>query len=91
MTDDFVTKAFSDAEMLIAEKEFSAYCNKILDDVTGDAAHLSAAIRVGLDKMEILCKAVFEGDASEILASYAHNLMIVGFHLGYRAALEEKL
>jgi hypothetical protein len=89
MTDDFVKKAFSDADMAIVDKEFDAYMKTIGGD-EGDVAHTAAAYRVGFAKMDKLCEVVFKGGEVETFAEYAHTLMLVGFHLGYRAALEDR-
>lgn len=88
MTDDFVRKAFADADKANADKEFNAFMRKIADDES-QSAHVVAALRVGLQKLDKLCECVIKAGQAEVLAEYADSLLIVGFHIGYRAAMED--
>ena len=49
-----------------------------------------AAIRVGIDKIDALCKVAILNKQADTLADYAHNLLLVGFHIGYNAAMEDR-
>lgn len=89
MTDDFVRKAFADADKIIVEKEFDAYKRHIAEDESS-AAHVVASLRVGLSKMNNLCEVVLKAGEGDVLVEYAESLLLVGFHLGYRAALEDE-
>ncbi len=88
MTDDFVKKAFADADKATSEKEFNAFCKNIADD-DSQAAHLTAAMYVGLQKMDKMCEVAIKAGQGDTLAEYAHALLLVGFHIGYKAATEE--
>ena len=89
MTDDFVMQAFSDAETERRERTLEAYNKCFGDETTHAAAHYTAAKKVGLEKMDALCKAVFESKNEDILVDYTESLMFVGFVYGYMAAKEE--
>lgn len=86
MTDDFVKKAFADADKARVDEEFNAYMASV-GGKTEEAAHVTAAMRVGLSRMEKLCKLVIESGNADVLAEYAHTLLLVGFHSGYTAAI----
>lgn len=89
MTDDFVLKAFADADRASADDEFEAYRKNIWDD-DADTAHTIAALRVGVSRVMELMKASEASGMADILVEYTENLLLVGFHMGYRAAKENK-
>ena len=88
--DDFVNQAFADAIGQANEREYAAYERELLGEENGDKAHMVAAIRVGIDKIDALCKVAILNKQADTLADYAHNLLLVGFHIGYNAAMEDR-
>ena len=88
MTDEFVRKAFEDADKVKSDKEYDAFCKRIADD-DSQAAHMTAALFVGLPKMDKMCEVVIKAGHGETLAEYAQSLLLVGFHIGYKAAKED--
>ena len=88
MTDDFVKQAFAEADDAMLEREYAAYSRLIVEDES-QSAHVVAALKVGLKRMDELCKAVIESGSEQLLAEYADALLLVGFHIGYTASREE--
>jgi hypothetical protein len=85
--DDFVKKAFADANGAVMRDEFQAWNRTMIDP---DIPHLAAADAVGLAKINDLCGAVIKAGQADTLAQYAHFLMLTGFHLGYHARMEDE-
>lgn len=76
-----------DEEIIRMEKE--AYREKIEKDKEG-TAHLIAGMLVGLDKVNELCRVVYEAGMDETLAEYAVSIMTVGFHIGFISGMEAR-
>lgn len=87
--DDFVRRAFDDAQDALVDKERDAFMKAIGDDET-QAAHVVAALHVGLTKLDKMCEVVIKSGNGDTLAEYANELLLVGFHIGYRSAMEGK-
>ena len=85
--DKFAENAFKDAMEKLAEDEFKAWC-KFSDDEFM-AAHLAVVMRIGLEKVNALCRAAFNAGLLGTLAEYAHGIMLMAFHKGYKARMEE--
>ena len=85
--DDFAKKAFDDALKAVSEDEKNAWFE--LTDGPGkyETIVMAVAMYVGIDKVNKLCGVAIEGKQTDVLAEYAHTLMLTGFHLGYHAAL----
>lgn len=86
--DKFTENAFKQALEQQTEQEFQAWMN--FSDLEFMVAHMKVIARIGLDKINTLCGAALRAGAGDTLAEYAHGLMMVAFHGGYKARMEEE-
>lgn len=70
------------------EQEFQSWMN--FSEKGFMAAHMAVVTRIGLEKMDALCGAAIKAGAADTLAEYAHSLMMMAFHIGYKARREEE-
>lgn len=89
--DDFAEKAFNDALNAISDEEEKAWY-----DVTGGVGDyetilLAVAMSVGISNVNNLCDVATKGGQADVLAEYAHMLILTGFHLGYKARMEGEI
>lgn len=85
---DFAEKAFKDALDKQNDTEFRAWMK--FSDEQFMAAHLAVVTQVGVDNINNLCGAAIRAGQAETLAEYAHQLMMMAFHVGYKARMEEE-
>lgn len=81
--DKFVEDAFKDALEEKSKKEFHAWTN--FSDNSLMATNMVVSRRIGLNKMNDLCHAAIQAGVGDALAEYAYNLMMMAFHMGYKA------
>lgn len=86
--DKFVKDAFKDAMEQQTEQEFAAWMQ--FSDKEFMTAHLTVVARIGLEKINNLCGAAIRAGEGDTLAEYAHQLMMMAFHIGYKARREEE-
>lgn len=79
--DEFVKKSFDDAMKKSDSAEFDSFKKMIMDDK--DIILMSAALSVGMEKMEIFAKVIEENDVEEALNELIGELLTLGFHIGY--------
>lgn len=85
--EDFVKKAFADAQEAVVDDEVKAWERTMVDP---EIPHTAAAQAVGLSKINELCRVAFLTKTDQTLADYAHFAMLTGFHLGYHARIEDE-
>lgn len=88
MADDFVKRAFDDARKAYIDTETEIFIQFM--EKQGDIAQLAAMKQVGMERIDELLGAVLLCGKAEILADYAQALMLTGFHIGYKTAMEKK-
>ncbi len=86
--DKFAENAFKEALEQQNEQEFQAW--KKFSDKEYMDAHLVVVARIGLEKINNLCGAAIRAGEGDTLAEYAHSLMMMAFHIGYHARMEEE-
>lgn len=86
--DNFAKQAFEDALEKQADDEFQAW--KKFSDKEFMVAHMTVVAQIGLDKIDSLCGAAIKAGQADTLAEYAHQLMMMAFHIGYKARREEE-
>lgn len=86
--DKFVKDAFKEAMETQNEQEFQAWMK--FSDNEFMTAHLTVVARIGLEKINNLCGAAIRAGEGDTLAEYAHSLMMMAFHIGYKARMEEE-
>lgn len=86
--DNFAEKAFRNALERQADDEFQAWM-KFSDKEFMDA-HMTVVAQIGIDKIDSLCGAAIKAGQGDTLAEYAHQLMMMAFHIGYKARREEE-
>ena len=87
--DKFVKDAFKEAMEQQATEEFNAWMN--FSDRDFMVAHSKVIEQVGVGRINSLCRAARLAGQAHTLAEYAHSLMMMGFHIGYKARLEEEI
>lgn len=86
--DNFTEKAFKEAIERQEDDEFKAWMKFFEEQF--DAAHLTVVSQVGIDRMNVLCGAAIQSGQADTLAEYSHRLMMMAFHFGYKARMEEE-
>ena len=86
--DDFVKKAFADANEQFTEKERQAFDRAVVDDDAKTVTVL-AALNVGLTTMQSLLNLVNDAGMQDAFADYIGSVSLISFHLGYLAAKED--
>lgn len=86
--DNFAEKAFRNALERQADDEFQAWMK--FSDKEFMVAHMAVVTRIGFDKIDSLCGAAIKAGQADTLAEYAHQLMMMAFHIGYKARREEE-
>lgn len=86
--DKFVKDAFKEAMEQQTEQEFQAWLK--FSDNEFMTAHMAVVGQIGLDKINTLCGAAIKVGEGDTLAEYAHRLMMMAFHVGYKARREEE-
>lgn len=86
--DKFAENAFKEAMEQQTEQEFAAWMK--FSDKEFMTAHLTVVARIGLEKINNLCGAAIRAGEGNTLAEYAHSLMMMAFHIGYKARREEE-
>ena len=86
--DKFAEQAFKDAMEQQTEQELAAWMK--FADKEFMRASLPVVTRIGLEKMNNLCGAAIRAGEGDTLAEYAHSLMMMAFHIGYKARREEE-
>ena len=86
--DKFVEDAFKDALEEKSKKEFKTWC-KFSEESYMDA-HASVVMRVGIERMNALCRAANTAGQGDAFAEYTHILMMTAFHMGYKAKETEE-
>lgn len=86
--DDFVERAFADADKNFTEKERQAFDRAVVDDEAKTVITL-AALNVGLTKMQALLAAVQKARMDDPFAEYISSISLISFHLGYLAAKQD--
>lgn len=87
--DKFVKDAFKEAMEQQATEEFNAWMNFSDRDLM--IAHNKVVEQVGVGRINSLCRAARLAGQADTLAEYAHSLMMMAFHIGYKARLEEEI
>ena len=87
--DKFVKDAFKEAMEQQATEEFNAWMNFSDRDLM--IAHNKVVEQVGIVRVNTLCRAARLAGQADTLAEYAHSLMMMAFHIGYKARLEEEI
>jgi len=85
--DNFAKQAFEDALEQQTEREFEAWMK--FSDKDFMVTTMTVIARIGLEKVNNLCGAVIKAGQADTLAEYAHGLMMLAFHAGYKARSEE--
>ena len=80
--DDFAKRAFMDAEAALADAEFKAYDQSIVEH--SDIVMMSVCLSVGIDKASDMLEAVQKAGLEETLLKYTRELAVLAFHLGYK-------
>lgn len=86
--DDFVKKAFADADEKFTEKERRAFERSVVED-DAKTVTMMAALNVGLKTMQALLGAVQKAGMQDPFADYISSVSLISFHLGYLAAKQE--
>lgn len=86
--DNFTEKAFRDALEKENEKEFQAW--EKFSDEQFMIAHMTVVSQIGVERMNDLCGAAIRAGQADTLAEYSHELMMMAFHIGYKARKEEE-
>lgn len=86
--DKFAENAFKDALKEQNEQEFAAWMK--FSETEFRVAHMAVVTRIGFDKIDSLCGAAIKAGQADTLAEYAHQLMMMAFHKGYKARREEE-
>lgn len=86
--DNFAEKAFKDALTKQNDDEFQAWMR--FSDEQFMVAHMTVVDQVGVDRMNDLSGAAIRAGQADTLAEYAHQLMMMAFHIGYKARREEE-
>lgn len=86
--DNFAKQAFEDALKKQDDDEFQAWMK--FSDKEFMVAHMTVVAQIGLDKIDSLCGAAIKAGQADTLAEYAHQLMMMAFHIGYKARREEE-
>lgn len=86
--DKFVDNAFKEAMERQNEQEFQAWLK--FSDEHFMVAHTTVVARIGIDRMNDLSGAAIRAGQADTLAEYAHQLMMMAFHIGYKARREEE-
>ncbi len=86
--DKFVKDAFKEAMETQAKDEFKAWMN--FSDRDFMVAHAKVIEQVGIVRINELCRAARLAGQADTLAEYAHSLMMMAFHVGYKARREEE-
>lgn len=86
--DNFAENAFKEAMEKQATEEFNAWMN--FSDRDFMVAHSKVIEQVGVGRINTLCRAARLAGEAETLAEYAHQLMMMAFHIGYKARREEE-
>lgn len=85
---DFAKKAFADATASERDRELDAFC-KAIDRNSVEKASISAAMFLGIGKVEQMCKALAEANLLDFFADYTTKIYAVALHDGYTAHKEE--
>lgn len=85
---DFAKKAFADATASERDRELDAFC-KAIDRNSVEKASISAAMFLGIGKVEQMCKALAEANLLDFFADYTTKFYAVAFRDGYTAHKEE--
>lgn len=86
--DKFAENAFKDALKEQNEQEFAAWMK--FSDTEFMLSHMTAVAQVGIEKINKLCGAAIKAGEADTLAQYAHHIMMLAFHGGYKARMEEE-
>ena len=86
--DKFVKDAFKEAMEQQATEEFNAWMN--FSDRDFMVAHNKVIEQVGVGRINTLCRAARLAGEADTLAEYAHQLMMMAVHIGYKASREEE-
>lgn len=86
--DKFAENAFREAMEQQAAEEFNAWMN--FSDRGFMVAQNKVIEQVGVGRISALCRAARLAGEAETLAEYAHSLMMMAFHIGYKARREEE-
>ena len=88
MADEFVNRAFEDASKASIAIESELYAEIMQKNWV--LVHIAAAKQVGVEKINALCDSAIENGQGDTLADYTEALLLTGFHLGYKTAMERK-
>ena len=87
--DDFVKKAFEEAELECAgDNGFHAYKHAILDNM--DVIVLTAASNSGMDDTAKIFGMIIDSDKKDTLVEFIKCLVTIGYYIGYREGREGK-
>lgn len=86
--DKFAENAFKEAMEKQATEEFNAWMN--FSDRDFMVAQAKVIEQVGIVRINELCRAARLAGQAHTLAEYAHSLMMMAFHIGYKARREEE-
>ena len=86
--DDFVRKAFADANNAANQREADAFDEKIANQI--ETICTACGFVVGLEDMNNLSQVVLKAGLAETFAEWTRTTMIAAFSEGYRARMEEE-
>jgi len=86
--DKFAENAFKEAMEQQTRQEFQAWMKFSDRDLM--VAHSKVIEQVGVGRINTLCRAARHAGEAVTLAEYAHSLMMMAFHIGYKARKEEE-
>ena len=86
--DDFVKKAFAEANENFTEKERRAFDEAVVKDDAKTVTML-AALNVGLPTMQAMLNILNDAGMQDPFADYIGSISLISFHLGYLAAKQD--
>ena len=82
--DDFVKKAFADANESAEDAEAKAFESRIAKRI--EPISMACGIAVGLDEMNKLSGAILKAGVADTFSEWTENVMTIAFAEGYAAA-----
>lgn len=83
---EWIKRAFENAEEQASDKEYKAYEDAIGKDY--DTLIMAVAIKVGLERMDALCKTIADNGQQDTLVDFIEDVAMFSFHLGYHKGME---
>jgi len=86
--DDFVKKAFAEAEKSKNKEELDAFKKNV--DGNLETIITTIGLCVGLGRMDKLAEVTMKGGCTQIFADFLRESLSLAFHIGYKAGREKE-